>query len=429
MERLEVGKIIDCMEGAGSLKILQYLAEGGQGCVYKVLYNGEEKALKWYKPNAIKNVDWFKRNLMHNIKEGAPTDSFLWPLAMTENYKGSFGYVMDLRPAGYYDFSKFLLCRGIDFRSISAMINAAINIVDGFRILHNKGYSYQDLNDGNFFIDPETGDVLICDNDNVSQEGENSGIAGKCRYMAPAVVMGRKAPDKRTDQFSLAVILFLLLIRNHPLEGALVNGNAVLTEQRQRLHYGENPIFIADPDDASNRPVIGIHNNFMKRWPLMPNYIREAFTKAFSKEVMQDDKLGITEKEWIKLLLQFNAEVNICPECENETWFTKENNQCACCHKEIKPFGYLKTADYEIPMFSKKELSLAYVTGIYDNGECRTPCIRISLNKSRTKCAIQNKSEFTWSCGNEKTPPGEQIVAENGQEIKITGGNTVKVIL
>ena len=30
------------------------------------------------------------------------------------------------------------------------------------------GYSYQDLNDGNFFINPQSGDVLICDNDNVA---------------------------------------------------------------------------------------------------------------------------------------------------------------------------------------------------------------------------------------------------------------------
>ncbi|MCM1330320.1 MAG: protein kinase [Ruminococcus sp.] len=428
MERLEIGKVIDCEEGAGNVKILQYIAEGGQGCVYKVLYKGEEKALKWYKPNTIKNEEWFKRNLMKNINEGAPTSSFLWPLAMTEKYKGSFGYVMDLRPEGYYDFSKYLLCRGIDFKSVDAMINAAINIVDGFRILHNMGYSYQDLNDGNFFIHPDTGDVLICDNDNVAPYGENSGIAGKCRYMAPSIVMGRKLPEKRTDEFSLAVILFLLLIRNHPLEGQLVNSKAVLTEQYQRLYYGEKPVFIADPEDASNRPVIGIHNNFMKRWSLMPDYIQQAFIKAFSKEVMIDDKHGITEKEWIKFLLRFKAEVNLCPECGLETRFTDEIHKCACCGKDIDCFGYLHTSEYKIPMFSKKELPLAYVTGEYSKGECRTPCIRISLNKTRTKCAIQNKGESTWICGSEKVAPGEQIIAEDNQEIKIEG-NIVKVNL
>ena len=34
-------------------------------------------------------------------------------------------------------------------------------------------------------IHPETGDVLICDNDNVAPEGVTSGILGKARYMAP----------------------------------------------------------------------------------------------------------------------------------------------------------------------------------------------------------------------------------------------------
>jgi DNA-binding helix-hairpin-helix protein with protein kinase domain len=41
------------------------------------------------------------------------------------------------------------------------MVNAALNITAGFRALHNKGYSYQDLNDGNFFINPQNGNVLI----------------------------------------------------------------------------------------------------------------------------------------------------------------------------------------------------------------------------------------------------------------------------
>lgn len=423
MSELKIRDVINCVDGVGSVEILAKLGEGGQGYVYKVNFNGEEKALKWYKANTIKNEEWFKENLKKNIDNGAPTSSFLWPIAMTEDYNGSFGYVMNLRPEGYYDFSKFLLSRHIDFRTIDAMISAAINIVDGFRILHNKGYSYQDLNDGNFFINPETGDVLICDNDNVAPEGEKSGIAGKCRYMAPAVVVGRSAPCKRTDQFSLAVILFLLFIRNHPLEGELVCSKAVLTEQRQRYFYGENPVFIADPVNASNRPVHGVHNNFVKRWPQMPEYIQKEFVKAFSKEVMQEDKLGVTEKEWIKQLLKFKAEVNVCPECGKETYFTDKNHKCMCCNQNINCFGYIRTSEYNIPLFTKKELSLAYVSGIYDNGECRIPCMRISLNKSRTKCAIQNKGDSVWTSSlngsSEKIAPGEQILAENGRVIKI----------
>ena len=204
-------------------------------------------------------------------------------------YYDTFGYIMKLRPDNYYDFSDFLIGK-IDFSSVHTLLNAAINIVESFRILHNRGFSYQDLNDGNFFLNPETGDVLICDNDNVSQFGEKSGIAGKCRYMAPSIVVGRKTPDKRTDQFSLAVVLFLLLLRNHPLEGEQTQSKAVMTEQRQKRYYGESPVFIADPKNASNRPVKGVHNNFLMRWPQMPVYIQNTFIKAFSKEVMCEEK-------------------------------------------------------------------------------------------------------------------------------------------
>ncbi len=61
--------------------------------------------------------------------------------------------------------------------------------------------------------------MLICDNDNVSEYGDNSGIAGKCRYMAPEVVRHEAKPSIHTDRFSLAVVLYKMLFVEHPLEG------------------------------------------------------------------------------------------------------------------------------------------------------------------------------------------------------------------
>jgi serine/threonine protein kinase len=180
------------------------LGEGGQGAVYKVNFNGAEKALKWYSGKRIKNPKKFYENLENNIKKGKPTNAFLWPEAITEKEGDAFGYIMDLRPQEYKDFSKFLIGRE-GFASITAMTNAALQITAGFRALHQNGYSYQDLNDGNFFIDPKNGNVLICDNDNVSAHGKNSGIAGKARYMAPEIVIGKGKPEMQTDAFSLVV--------------------------------------------------------------------------------------------------------------------------------------------------------------------------------------------------------------------------------
>lgn len=226
MAELKKGDKVNLTSG-GYVTIEKELGRGGQGIVYLVNLSGEKKALKWYlnAPN-----DKFYKNLEHNVMNGAPggSSAFLWPEYLTQKQNGSYGYVMKLRPQNYYEFGNFLLAKK-SFRSYTAMLAAAMKICNGFMMLHRFGYSYQDLNDGNFFIDPNTGDVLICDNDNVMPQGEKSGIMGKARYMAPEIVAGG-VPDKYSDRFSLSVILFMLFYANHPFEGAKVVACPCMTE-------------------------------------------------------------------------------------------------------------------------------------------------------------------------------------------------------
>lgn len=210
---------------------------------------------------------------------------------------------MDLRPPEYKDFAKFLRAKE-SFASITAMVNAALHITAGFRAFHKKGYSYRDLNDGNFFINPKNGDVLICDNDNVSEYGKNSGIAGKARYMAPEIVVGKTKPGIHTDRFSLSIVLFLLWTNSHPLEGK--NGYPVCMDAaHEKKIYGTNPVFIFDPSDDSNQPVQGLNKGAIKDWPLLPEYLRQEFIKAFSKEVLLDNpEERIIEQEWLRLFIR-----------------------------------------------------------------------------------------------------------------------------
>ena len=159
--------------------MIRELGRGGQGIVYLVEVNGKRMALKWYlKPL----TDAFSRNLEYNVFHGAPSDVFLWPEHLTvKDEEGCCGYIMPLRPEGYYEFGNFLLAK-VRFRSFTAMMAAAMKICEGFRMLHLSGFSYQDLNDGNFFINPDTGDVLICDNDNVCAQGQTTEIGrASCR--------------------------------------------------------------------------------------------------------------------------------------------------------------------------------------------------------------------------------------------------------
>lgn len=77
--------------------------------------------------------------------------------------------------------------------------------------------------------------MLICDNDNVSPFGTNLGIMGKQRWMAPEIVMGKNDPDKNSDRFSLAVVLFRLLFINHPLEGRYSTPPCMTKEAEQNI--------------------------------------------------------------------------------------------------------------------------------------------------------------------------------------------------
>ena len=212
MARLKINSTLKLTTGEEIL-VNEMLGEGGQGIVYKVIYQQKEFALKWYSKGVGENAERFYENIKRNIEKGSPAPTFLWPIALTEIQEEKyFGYVMGLRSSEYTDFDLFLLNR-VQFKTFSAIVNAALQITASFRKLHNLGLSYQDLNDGNFFINPENGDILICDNDNVAPDGWNLGIQGKPKYMAPEVVNATKLPDTFSDRFSLAVILFMLLCK------------------------------------------------------------------------------------------------------------------------------------------------------------------------------------------------------------------------
>jgi DNA-binding helix-hairpin-helix protein with protein kinase domain len=361
-----------------------FLGEGGQGAVYRVAMGGKDYALKWYHAGVIKDSKAFYKNLGDNISKGSPTAAFLWPLYLTEQAGGSFGYVMNLRPGNYRDLGDFLLAKA-RFDSIAAALGACLGIAHGFRELNRKGFSYQDLNDGNFFIDPSSGDVMICDNDNVAPHLESLGIAGKARYMAPEVVRNLQTPDIFTDRFSLAVILFRILFLDHPLEGkrALV---PCLTEEMELRFYGREPVFIYDPDDDGNRPVPGVHPNAIRFWPKYPQTIRDTFVKAFAKDAMRADgprrgPLRVSASDWLIAFTQIRDMLIVCP-CDSETFFeqSRDSVKCPHCQIEIPRPSTLSVKRYSVVLFPGKKLYRCHIDN--DSSDHEEVCGQVVRNPS-----------------------------------------------
>lgn len=418
MKEFAKGQKIRVVSG-GELEVVQKLGEGGQGVVYKVKYNGKDLALKWYFGNKLSDPDRFYRNIQNNIKKGAPTSAFLWPLEITEYFEGSFGYLMELRPPEYKDFSLFLLAKA-RFASIEAVVNAALCITNGFRELHNSGFSYQDLNDGNFFVNPQNGEVLICDNDNVAEYGDALGIAGKCRYMAPEVVMGKKKPDVHTDRFSLAVVLYLLLFLNHPLEGKKTMCPC-LTEELERKFYGSEPVFVWDSNNDTNRPVRGVHVNEIKFWPIYPKFVRDTFEEAFSHEAMvgADTQHRVTEKKWQEVFTALRDCLAKCS-CGGETFIDVTQPTCKCvnCGKDIRRPLILKVKKYNVVMQPGKLVYSCHAVHDSDNFKEAKGEV-ISSRQDPSLVGLKNNSDFNWTA---ILPNGTSKAYSNGQVIKLGRG-------
>lgn len=409
MAELSQNTTIELTNGK-TCQVVKELGRGGQGIVYLVNYDGGQYALKWYlqdyKPA-------FYANLENNVKSGAPNNSFLWPLAITKpNQYGSFGYVMKLRPKEYEEVGAFMLAKA-RFASPEALIEAALQICSAFQRLHINGLSYQDMNDGNFFINPNTGDVLICDNDNVAPNKVNMGIVGKSGYMAPEIVDKEAMPDRYTDYFSLGVILFILFYLNRPFEGKRVISCPCLTEAAERKLFGKECVFIMDPVNDSNRPDPRFHKNVMRRWAYFPRLLRETFIKAFSKEAIQNPTKRIMDKTWQQVLLQLRAQYVECPHCGNKTFIDPDSpaSQCVRCHQSIARPMMLKVGNYRLPLVEGQKIfkcqsqasmnvDLSAVSGI------------VIRNPQSGKLGIQNMSGATWAVS---LPNGDVKNIEEGR--------------
>ena len=420
MAELSENTTIELTNGK-TCQVVKELGRGGQGIVYLVTYDGGQYALKWY---IQKYKPAFYANLENNVKTGAPDKSFLWPIAISKpNQYGSFGYVMKLRPKEYEEIGAFMLAKA-RFANPEALIEAALQICSAFQRLHINGLSYQDMNDGNFFINPQTGDVLICDNDNVAPNKVNMGIVGKSGYMAPEIVDKEAMPDRYTDYFSLGVILFILFYLNRPFEGRRVVNCPCLTEEAERKLFGKDCVFIMDPNNDSNRPDPRFHKNVMRRWPYFPRLLRETFIKAFSREAIQNPTKRIMDKTWQQVLLQLRAQYVSCPHCGQKTFIDPDStaSKCVRCQQIINRPMMLKIGNYRLPLVEGQKIyrcqsqasmnvDLSTVTGI------------VKKNPSNGTLGLQNQSGATWAV---TLPNGEIRNVEDDRGLPIVADFKIK---
>ncbi|HZS07308.1 MAG TPA: serine/threonine protein kinase [Blastocatellia bacterium] len=295
----------------------QLLGAGGQGEVYKARLGDEAVALKWFFPQMATQEQRAAIEML--VRRGAPSEHFLWPLelASAPQVQG-FGYVMRLRPPRFRNIVD-LMKRRIE-PAFRALATAGFNLSHNYLLLHSQGLCYRDISFGNAFFDPDSGDVLICDNDNVAVDGAATlGVLGTPRFMAPEVVRGEARPSTQTDLFSLSVLIFYMLMVHHPLEGRKETEIKCLDLPAMTRLYGTEPVFIFDPADESNAPVPGLHDNALAFWRIYPQFLRGLFTRAFT-DGLRDAHARVRESEWRAAMVRLRDSIFYCAHCSLENF-------------------------------------------------------------------------------------------------------------
>ena len=453
---LAVGTVIKTKYG-GSIKVEKYLAEGGQGEVYVVACNGgkDKKALKWYKTAALgKDPHAFYENIEENIKRGSPDKAFLWPEDITEWVDGTFGYITELFPDNYYVLTEFMLCH-VRFKSFRTVVDAALRIVSACYIIHNVGYTCQNLNDENIFIEPETGKVRIGGIDYVGPDGgytaflempdacinidingyfdyENytRNLKGKTDYTAPEIIVGDVTPNSLSDRFSMAVLLFILFTNTHPLKGKRYMKPAMTLED-ERILLGSDPLFIMDPDNGDNGPDPVAHASVLQIWPCLPDYIKQIFLRVFSQEALQNPMTRPTELDWLRVLTRFRSDIVQCSACGNEV-FTQDGRSCCCdaCRKMVNIPFRLELEDYSIPAIRNSRIYRCQL-GICNEGEALSPVAQVVEKVDQPGVyGLRNRSGFVWDAvtsegAHYKVNPREVVRVKDGIRLEMMDATVI----
>ena len=367
MNDLQPGDMARFESSGEILHVVKRLGEGAQAAVYLAETNGRQQfALKWYA--SVRNprmAEQLVANLTYLVKRGKPEHSaFIWPIDMVAcPERRGFGYVMPLMAERFKSLAQLL--KAAEPPGFSTLIQVGINLVEAFAALHSQGLCYRDISFGNVYVDADSGDVAVIDNDNVGENGSQGLVWGTARFMAPEVTREEKSPSTETDLYSLAIFLFYLFCFGHPLEGAAVEASYIRDDDQRSSeqeillkHYGREPVFIFDPDNDANRPLQDAGPAFW--WHVYPRFFRRLFIKSFTTGLTDPTLTGrLTQSVWRMGLYRLRDCIWQCQNCAAAIFYDPDDAgyRCWSCGTTPQPPLLLTTPGHALVLTTGAELT------------------------------------------------------------------------
>lgn len=399
--------IIKVISVIDSTKTYKYVDDGNpkQGGVKDVYFSPDRKyVVAFFREkldyNQKERINRIVKLYLDNIKKGNASDYFLdeifrWPYDAVEkdertgvivpiynkNFFFSKGYSANDTIKGGEKVGKWFTSPSFRNKQYPLSLDKselgnwlsyfqiAINICRGVKKMHQMGLAHSDLSYNNVLVDPVSKSASIIDLDGLVVPGLfPPEVIGTADFIAPEVLRtkylkindpNRVLPNQKTDLHALAVLIYMYLLRRHPLRGGKIWD--LDSEKDELLAMGEKAMFIEHPTDKTNR----VKPDQLRKWDALwgnPEklpysvtgpYLSELFRQAFIEGLHEPIKRPIANM-WETALLKTVDLIQPCsnPNCD-EKWYVFDNTsqpKCPFCgtpHKGSLPIAdlYFKFKD------------------------------------------------------------------------------------
>lgn len=229
----------------------------------------------------------------------------------------------------------------------SSYLYIALNITRGIKKMHQMGLAHSDLSYNNILVDPITKSASIIDLDGLVVPGMfPPEVIGTADFIAPEVLKtkhlsltdpNRILPNQKTDLHALAILIYMYLLRRHPLRGGKIWD--IDSDRDEILAMGERALFIEHPQDSLNRVNTAHLNKWDTFWgnpnkvpyTILGPYLTELMNRAFI-DGLHNPLLRPMSNEWETALLKT---IDILQDCSNqecsEKWFVFDNTSRPTC--------------------------------------------------------------------------------------------------